>query len=183
MPNISNKPLLLFIHGLGGDGVSTWGQFPHLLRADEDLGSKLDIAFYRYPTSVIRWPFQRKSVRIQDLAISVRTEVEVRYKSYSDIILVCHSMGGLIAQKYIVDELKDKRNLKIRGIVFYAVPHTGRRPSAMGFTHFLEALASKATQKRLRFTPGNSRRLAPFSMSVRYSHLLNFGRAGYNRSE
>jgi predicted alpha/beta hydrolase family esterase len=122
---MSGKLLVLFIHGLGGDGTKTWGKFPELLRSDSELNSKIDLAFFRYPTRLIRWPFQTKSVRIQDLAVSVRTEIDVRYKSYDRIVLVCHSLGGVIAQKHIINEIKDERPEKVCGIVFYGVPHTG----------------------------------------------------------
>jgi pimeloyl-ACP methyl ester carboxylesterase len=121
----SRKLLVLFIHGLGGDGTTTWGIFPELLRADPDFDTKIDVALFRYPTQLIRWPFQEKSVRIQDLAASVRTEIDVRYKSYDEIVLVCHSMGGLIAQKYIISELKEKRSIKVRGIILYGIPQSG----------------------------------------------------------
>jgi Alpha/beta hydrolase family len=121
----SDKLLVLFVHGLGGDGTTTWGKFPELLRVDPDLNKKIDIALFQYPTQLIRWPFQKKSVRIQDLAAGIRTEVDVRYKSYGQIVLVCHSMGGLVAQKYIVNEIKDGRAAKVRGIIFFGVPHTG----------------------------------------------------------
>jgi hypothetical protein len=52
-PSASTKLLVLFIHGLGGDRTTTWGNFPELLRADPDLSSKIDIALFRYPKVAI----------------------------------------------------------------------------------------------------------------------------------
>jgi hypothetical protein len=57
-PNPTPKKLLvLFIHGLGGDGTTTWGKFPELLRADKDLNEKIDVALFRYdPISEVAVP-------------------------------------------------------------------------------------------------------------------------------
>lgn len=125
IPLHSHKTLVLFVHGLGGDGTKTWGRFPELLLADPELKTRIDVELFQYPTQLIRWPFQKRSVRIQDLAAGIRTEIDVRYKWYDRIILVCHSMGGLIAQKYITDEVKSDRPRKIRALALYAVPRSG----------------------------------------------------------
>jgi pimeloyl-ACP methyl ester carboxylesterase len=107
-----DKVLLLFIHGLGGDGT-TWGLFPTLLQSDPALKGRFDLEFYRYPSSAVRFPWSKQSIRIQDLSRAMRTELGARFTNYSDVIVVAHSMGGLVAQKYIVDELKEKQELRV----------------------------------------------------------------------
>lgn len=138
---MGEKTLLLFIHGLGGD-QSTWGIFPTLIEQDEDLSSRVEVAFYGYPTRLIRLPlpWSKNSSRIQDLSKGIRTEFGARFKRHSRVIIVAHSMGGLIAQKYIIEELKENLSLKVTDLVLFAVPVTGASIAGWGdllsFRHF-----------------------------------------------
>ncbi|XP_033221806.1 protein SERAC1 isoform X2 [Belonocnema kinseyi] len=54
------------------------------------------------------------------------------------VMWVCHSMGGLLAKKMLVDEWKngDKHNIckNTRGIIFYSTPHRGSRIAALNQT-------------------------------------------------
>ncbi|XP_031826616.1 protein SERAC1 isoform X2 [Nomia melanderi] len=53
-------------------------------------------------------------------------------------IWVCHSMGGLLVKKMLVDEWKngDKKNIckNTRGIIFYSTPHRGSRVAVLKHT-------------------------------------------------
>jgi predicted esterase len=136
---LGEKTLLLFIHGLGGDRT-TWGKFPTLIEQDEELSPHVEIAFYGYPTRLIRLPWSKNSSRIQDLSKGIRTEFEARFKRNSRVVIIAHSMGGLIAQKYIVEELKENLALKVTDLVLFAVPVTGAPLAGWGnlfsFQHF-----------------------------------------------
>jgi pimeloyl-ACP methyl ester carboxylesterase len=115
---------IVFVHGLGGHPQSTWGQFPELIAADRDLGAYGTISF-GYPTSLFRLPFSSRSPKIQTLAGALRTFIEARSPDGDDLILVCHSLGGIIARRYLVDEVKRKAPLRVRGLLLYAVPTSG----------------------------------------------------------
>ncbi len=133
------KKLLLFIHGLGGD-EKTWGSFPNLIRDDTKL-NRFDVKIYEYPTSLIRaksivsifskplsWLTpQTKLPKIQEIAQGLKTEIENRYKEYDEIYLITHSMGGLVAKKYLIDEMKihQRENLRVKKLLLYAVPNNG----------------------------------------------------------
>jgi pimeloyl-ACP methyl ester carboxylesterase len=119
-----NSHIILFIHGLGGDPARTWGKFPDLVRADEELGQS-DIGFFSYPTSLFRLPFTRKAPRIQTLAKGLRTILERKFQAYDQITLVCHSLGGLIARKYLLDEVESGRDLRVCQLLLFAVPNNG----------------------------------------------------------
>jgi len=136
---LGQKLLLLFVHGLGGD-ETTWGQFPSLLKQDQLVSSRIEIAFYGYPTKLIRLPWSGRSNRIQDLSRAIRTEFAARFHSYSSVIIVAHSLGGLIAQKFIIEELKGGTPLKVSGLISFAVPSAGAGLASFGdilsFRHF-----------------------------------------------
>lgn len=119
------KTLVLFVHGLGGDGSATWGSFPSLLREDLGIGPHVEVAVFNYPTQGIRWFWQKKSIRIQDLAQSIKTEIDIRHKAFDQIVLVCHSMGGTICQKYLLEELRDNKTLRVKAVALYGVPTDG----------------------------------------------------------
>ncbi len=147
------KKLLLFIHGLGGD-EKTWGNFPDIIENDDGFEG-YDVEIYSYPTSLVRpkeivamatkaipssIPFagvaakvlpaitpQTKLPKIQEIAQGLKTEIEHRYKKYDEIFLVTHSMGGLVAKKYLIDEIKlyQRETLKVKKLLLYAVPNNG----------------------------------------------------------
>lgn len=54
------------------------------------------------------------------------------------IVWVCHSMGGLLVKKMLVEEWKngDKHNIccNTRGIIFYSTPHRGSHVAALNQT-------------------------------------------------
>lgn len=49
------KKLILFVHGLGGDGRVTWADIPDLINNDPDLHD-YDTNFFNYPTSLFSFP-------------------------------------------------------------------------------------------------------------------------------
>jgi hypothetical protein len=122
--------LLLFVHGLGGAGQATWCDgrhpgFPELISADAALRDLADAAFFEYPTSLLRLPFGRIPPRIGDLAEGLRSQIEVRYPDYKSIALICHSLGGLVARKYLIEEVKQARRLRVDKLLLFAVPNNG----------------------------------------------------------
>ncbi len=133
------KKLLLFIHGLGGD-KNTWGSFEDIIKQDTKLNG-YHVVFYTYPTSLIRAKNitsifskllsliipQSKLPKIQEIAGVLKTNIENSYSEYDVIFLITHSMGGLAAKRYLIDELKryERKNLKVKKLLLYAVPNNG----------------------------------------------------------
>jgi hypothetical protein len=122
---------LYFIHGLGGHYQKTWQTFLALLEADPAIGAGYDFFSFGFPTSLIRIPFMRKSLRVQDLALGVRTDVEHRLKSYTEIIMIGHSLGGIIARKYLIELTKSETETNVKGLVLFAEPVNGSTLAAV----------------------------------------------------
>lgn len=125
------KPLLLFLHGLGGDAKSTWGKFDSLIEADPALQNRIDVHFHSYPTSLFSfWPIGR-SLKIQDISMGLRTELIHRFPNHDRILIVCHSLGGLVAKHFICDLVKSGSRPPVKGVIFFATPHTGATLAAV----------------------------------------------------
>ena len=130
----SNRDLdILFIHGLGGDALSTWQYennnkyfWPQALISDFP---NIGIWTIGYGATASSW--------VEDvMSMEDRTENLLNLLSLKNIgkkpfVLIAHSMGGLIA-KYILTQAAQSNNPNYQaianncqGIVFLAVPHNG----------------------------------------------------------
>ena len=123
--SVPANPMVLFVHGLGGQPAKTWGRFGDLIKDDPLLNEIYTVDYYTFPTSLFYIPILTKTVKIQTLASGLRTAIDDTFKKFDDFTLVCHSMGGLIARKYLIDEYKRKKVTKVRRLLLYASPNTG----------------------------------------------------------
>jgi pimeloyl-ACP methyl ester carboxylesterase len=115
---------VVFVHGILGHYVRTWGKFPRLLAEDEDL-PELDILLWGYRTGLF--------VRNHELHLEgghLATTLETLIQPRSAIVLVGHSMGGLIILKGLVDRMKAGFAqalpcLSVTWITLFATPLSG----------------------------------------------------------
>ena len=114
------KKLVLFIHGLGGSAKGTWKNFPVLIGNDRDLADQYDVAAFEYGTG----SFGSKP-SLAKIAAILKTELENRYLAYSDIALIAHSQGGLVARYYIAERLNSGQPLRVSRLLTFATPHQG----------------------------------------------------------
>jgi triacylglycerol esterase/lipase EstA (alpha/beta hydrolase family) len=131
------KKLILFVHGLGGSD-ETWGDFFSFIQNDSAFKG-FDVESYNYRSQLLRTKNivslfskmlatfipQQRLPKIQDVADLLKTEIEVRYAHYDEIYLVTHSMGGLVARKYLYDMIKSNTPLQVKKLMLYAVPNNG----------------------------------------------------------
>ena len=135
--------LVLFIHGLKG-GSDTWSfnksiSFPSLLSGDSELDN-YDIACFEYftnftnlfgnRTGFLRRLFTNTKKREVNLPVSeisqlLVTEIDLHLEGYKNIIIIAHSMGGLIAKSCILKLINYERLRNIKGFISLAVPHSG----------------------------------------------------------
>jgi predicted alpha/beta hydrolase family esterase/Cdc6-like AAA superfamily ATPase len=119
--NESSK-VVIFIHGLSGSAMGTWDSMLNACLEDSQL-SKITFDTYEYPTTIF-WSFKRPQ-GIKELALALRTFIELKFSEHDEIVLVGHSLGGLISKYYAIEHFKSNGNFKIKGIALYAVPHAG----------------------------------------------------------
>ena len=150
----NKKNLILFIHGFGG-GETTWenegNSFPKLLAADEEIRKNYDIAVYTYFTKLLNL-YQKaqgfgtllkrlfttshgklvKNISIEEIGDLLRTEVRFHLQNYDNIIVIAHSMGGLVTKSAIIKDIEEQQNSKIKLFVSLAVPHLGAEGATFG---------------------------------------------------
>lgn len=132
---------IVFIHGLGGDALKTWGEdqesfWPSWLGEDFTDAAVWAIGYDATPTAWLR-----DTMPMEDRALNILNDLShTNGIGTRSIIFVVHSMGGLIL-KYMLEKSKiDDRYKHIlshtKGAVFLAVPHDGA-----GGANFLSALS------------------------------------------
>jgi pimeloyl-ACP methyl ester carboxylesterase len=136
------KKLVLFVHGLGGSADGTWRastkhlSFPELMREDAELSELYDVDTVEYSTGAFG---SKPSLAM--CATILKTEIENRYPSRSDIALIAHSQGGLVARHYIAERLLSGQPLRVSRLLTFATPHQGS-----GFATFLKWLPLASQQ-------------------------------------
>ncbi|MHB8580000.1 MAG: alpha/beta hydrolase [Ignavibacteriaceae bacterium] len=114
---------IIFIHGLGGNESKTWGNFKNIIKNDSDF-SKYNIQYFNYSSSRFKLVPFKKYAKIQTLADGLKTEIFTKYQD-DEVILVAHSMGGLIARKYLVNEVINNRAINVNKLLLFATPNNG----------------------------------------------------------
>ena len=113
------KTLVIFIHGLGGS-EKTWEQFLALAREDTDLKEHFTFEPFTYDTNVFGF-----GASMTDVAALLRSDLSSKYRDYGEVVLISHSQGGLIAEKYLVEEVKGGQHLRVVLLMTYAMPRAG----------------------------------------------------------
>lgn len=129
-----NETAVVFIHGFGGNAKETWGSFPKLVSDDPNL-KNWDVISLGYNTGLmpdIRGLWSGKP-DIQKLADYLRTTITSDFSAkYKRIVLVAHSMGGLVTQRALLDLPSADRVRLIHGVVLFGTPSLGLRKAQFG---------------------------------------------------
>lgn len=112
----SNKSLLVFVHGVGGDPNKTWKSFFRVLKADKVLGD-WDVLNYGYGgTPLIGFG---KSTTLETEAKKFVSTLNLNdISNYKNMVIVAHSVGGLLVQRAILDSEELSQNLSPSRVMF-----------------------------------------------------------------
>ncbi len=124
--------LLIFIHGFSGEAGETFGQMPDLLMADAGMDG-WDMKPFGYSQFIT--PEMGKDIwagigDIQRIVEYLCTSVKYKFEKYDRIAIVAHSLGGLIAQRAILDFKKEFRS-KISHVILLGTPSNGIEPEKL----------------------------------------------------
>jgi pimeloyl-ACP methyl ester carboxylesterase len=134
---------VFFVHGLGGNNTSEyWGNIPDFLERDSRL-STVDFNYWRYPThkvlspSILEFIRRRALPGINILAANLTTDLQTisAEQNYDQVVVVGHSMGGLIAFRSIAAR-RDNENPTINQVATLGSPF--KAPRAARLLAFLQ---------------------------------------------
>jgi pimeloyl-ACP methyl ester carboxylesterase len=136
-PGVADQKLILFLHGFGGRRYRTWGDLPCYLFEDCPDTS---LALYDYHSGH-RALRPASAIELRDLARELADMI--RDEDFTRVVLIGHSMGGLLA-KAVVRDLLDSRCRstddipsiqRIAGMILLATPQAGSLwiPPILGF--------------------------------------------------
>ena len=150
-----HKDIILFVHGFTG-GKDTWkhptaGYFHDQLIADQYVRDNFDIAQFEYYTKLLDLfpalnsvrqkinslfksiqPKSEKNISIEEISNLLRSHIRFDLSEYQNIIIIAHSMGGLVAKSCILRDLAEGGVSKIRLFISLAVPHLGANLATYG---------------------------------------------------
>ncbi|MGO4344278.1 ABC-three component system protein [Paenibacillus sp. MCAF9] len=168
-PGSKGKMLVLLIHGLGAP--ETWVKpgrdWAELIASDPDI-TDTDIGIVTYDTSKLisnifgiegefdvlgqKISVSKKSpLSIDQLAIQLKAILDgYTYRKYEKIVIVGHSMGGLIGKRFLLNEyLHRKKGLeRIGGFISYATPYNGSKFAE--FHHLIKRFQNHKQIEQLR---------------------------------
>lgn len=117
---------VVFIHGLFSS-AEIWQHFDQLIRSDPDL-SHVTILSFEYSSPKFNLSPLRRIPDYNVLADNLQTYLEIDAADQADIVLVSHSQGGLIVQRFLSRMISKGRGdelARIRRIVMFACPNSG----------------------------------------------------------
>ncbi|MDN7936176.1 hypothetical protein QZM52_33385 [Burkholderia metallica] len=147
--------VILFVHGFTG-GKETWknaehGYFFDQLSQFPSISENFDIATFEYFTKLSSLfveinstigrlkslftkiqPKSKKNVSIEEISALLGSQIRFALAAYDNIIVVAHSMGGLVTKACILNDLRQGQASKIKLLLSLAVPHLGANLATYG---------------------------------------------------
>jgi hypothetical protein len=149
----SHTATVVFVHGILSSGEQCWrhengAYWPNLLRDEPDFQA-LGIYVYTYQTG-----FASGSYSLDDVVDDLKERV-FKLDNVADskrLIFVCHSMGGIVVRKFLVQQAHRLEQHEI-GLFLVASPSLGSRYAT--WLEPIAKLAGHAQAKALRFSEDN----------------------------
>jgi tetratricopeptide (TPR) repeat protein len=126
------KAAFVFVHGFGGDTAATWGEFPKFLMQDRRLDS-WGIFGLGYASSIrVDVPgLWSGDASLDILAQGLQTALSVSPFDRCDVVAIAaHSMGGLVAQRAILNDASLTDRLSHRFL--FGTPSSGLKKAWFG---------------------------------------------------
>ncbi|XLP21848.1 P-loop NTPase fold protein [Bacillus toyonensis] len=125
----NKKTVVLFIHGLARKN-KTWlnddkKSFVEMLSESTELKEDFDFAYLTYYKEVFpKFPSSSIRINIRNIGENLLTDIKLYCQPYENIIIVAHSIGGVIAKSCILNSLGTSLGDKIKLFLPLAVPHS-----------------------------------------------------------
>lgn len=122
----NSNNLILFIHGFSGESTDTFGKTPDLLIQENKMDG-WDLKPIGYSPQIkpeLGKDIWAASVDIEKIASYLVTCIKYKFKKYKNIAIVAHSLGGLVAQRALLN-LKTEHSEKISHLILLGTPSMG----------------------------------------------------------
>lgn len=118
--------LLLFIHGFSGESKNTFGNIPKLLQSDSNFDgwAMKPLGYSHFVQPDLGKDIWAAINDVDKIAGFLKTSINYKFKKYDRIAIVAHSLGGLVAQKAIVNLDAENRN-RISHLIMFGTPSNG----------------------------------------------------------
>ncbi|MCX5376673.1 alpha/beta fold hydrolase [Streptomyces sp. NBC_00091] len=118
---------LVLVHGLFSS-AKVWTAFHELLTTDPELADWVSVHRFEYDSPLVRLRPDRRVAETDDVADQLGTFLETELADAERIVLVTHSQGGLIVQRFLARKLWNGEGAelaRIRHFTMFACPNTG----------------------------------------------------------
>jgi pimeloyl-ACP methyl ester carboxylesterase len=142
---------VVFVHGILSSGKA-WDQFIRVLGKDKDLAPFIRAHRFEYDSPKVKWRPGECIPEIDTVADHLDTYLSNSHADARSIILVTHSQGGLVAQRFLVRVLSQSRGhelARIRHIAMYACPNNGSQ-FLLPLRNWLGSIWLHAQERELR---------------------------------
>ncbi|AUC23873.1 hypothetical protein BTO15_18010 [Polaribacter sejongensis] len=148
--NVEANNVIVFVHGFVG-GKTTWinenGEKPLIdsLLLEDEIYTNFDIGVFTYHTQLLELFPKIKKLKnmiwgkktttnspIDDIAKILKTSITYRCEKYDNIILIGHSMGGLVSKRFILDDINEFSVSRVKLYISLATPHSGSNLANLG---------------------------------------------------
>ena len=123
----NDEGCIVFVHGIFSSS-KTWGDFARLIMADAQLAPHFDILMFEYFSPKAKLNPLTAIPDYNLIADALATFLKVETNSYKKIVLVAHSQGGLIVQRFLsrtVTASRAETLSRITRVIFFACPNSG----------------------------------------------------------
>jgi pimeloyl-ACP methyl ester carboxylesterase/O-acetyl-ADP-ribose deacetylase (regulator of RNase III) len=121
------RSAIIFIHGIFSSAAA-WDDLIGLLKVDPDISENYDFKLFEYKSSYVNLSLTKRLPDFNVLADRLNNYMATQLSSYDKVVLVTHSQGGLIAQRYLaraLDNGKGAELARVVKVVMFACPNNG----------------------------------------------------------
>jgi pimeloyl-ACP methyl ester carboxylesterase len=118
--------LILFLHGFSGEASDTFGEIPNMLMEEEDINGwdMRPLGYSQFVNPELGKEIWAGIYDIERIAEELSISIVFKFREYSRIAIVAHSLGGLVAQKAIL-KLKPNHRERISHLIMFGTPSNG----------------------------------------------------------
>ncbi|MFI7666613.1 alpha/beta fold hydrolase [Nocardia sp. NPDC049526] len=118
---------VVFVHGFIS-GARTWEAFDEVIAGDEEFAGSVEVDKFAYDTRPFQLHPLRRIPALSEVAESLRVKLVDEIPAGRAVVLVTHSMGGLVVQQYLADRVRGgttEELASIAGVVMFSCPNEG----------------------------------------------------------